>query len=294
MSEAAALPPNPDLDWYKKSAKRRLDQLRLQHPDAKLAEAQLAVAREHGFSSWRSLKTRIDQITDLPKLFDAIRIDDRTAIRALLKAKPSLARMASPEGQTAILVAAETNNPDAIEILLRNRADPQAYFSRSGHDALSWALTVGATESAQTLVRCGIQPDFFSAAGLGDLDRVRSFSILSDIWPITLPVPVVRAGSMERECPCRRCPPASESRTLSISRAGMDTRRSSRSCSAMTRTFRFGHSWAGQPCTGPTTAANAKWSTFSFVPAPIPACATRSTTVLRERSASASPPVGDF
>ena len=175
MSEAEALPVQPNLDWYKKSAKKKLDQLRARDPEAKLADAQLAIAQEHGFSSWRKLKTRIDQLTDLPKLFQAIRDDDRATIRALLKAKPGLSRLADSKGQSAIHVAAESNNPDAIEILLQNRADPQAYFASSGHNALSWALTVDAVESAHALVRGGIQPDFFCAAGIGDVERVRSF-----------------------------------------------------------------------------------------------------------------------
>jgi ankyrin repeat protein len=175
MSETEALPAQPNLDWYKKAAKKRLEELRTRDPGARLADAQLAIARENGFSSWRKLKDRIDQLTDLPKLFDAIHRDDRAKMRALLKDKPGLARLAGSEGQVAVHVAAECNNPDAIEILLQNKADPQAYFGGSGHNALSWALTVGSVESAMALVRNGIEPDFFCAAGLGDLERVRSF-----------------------------------------------------------------------------------------------------------------------
>ena len=175
MSEAEALPVRPDFDWYKKAAKKRLDELRSHNPETKLAAAQFAIAREHGFTSWRKLKDRIDQLTDLPKLFEAIWKDDRAVIRAMLKSKPGLSRLPGPEGQTAIHVAAESNNPDAIDILLRNRADPRTYFGRSAHNALSWSLTVGAVEAADALVRNGIEPDFFCAAGIGDVDRVRSF-----------------------------------------------------------------------------------------------------------------------
>lgn len=175
MSESHELPVRPDHNWYKKAAKKRLDQLREHHPDAKLADAQLALAREHGFASWRKLKDRIDQLTDLPRLFDAIQRDDRPAIRALIEASPRLLRLPGPQGQTAIHVAAECNNPDAIEILLRHRADPQTYFGASGHNALSWALTVGATDAADALVKNGLEPDFFCAAGIGDLARMQSF-----------------------------------------------------------------------------------------------------------------------
>jgi len=175
MSETETLPAHPNLDWYKKSAKKRLAELRAGNPGAKLVDAQLAIARENGFASWRRLKDRIDQLNDLPRLFDAIRSDDRATMRALLKDKPGLARLVGSEGQNAVHVAAECNNPDAIEILLQNKADPQAYFGGSAHNALSWSLTVGSVESAKALVRYGIEPDFFCAAGIGDLDRVRSF-----------------------------------------------------------------------------------------------------------------------
>jgi hypothetical protein len=59
MPEAQALPVRPDLNWYKKAAKKRLNQLRAHHPDTRLADAQLSIAREHGFSSWRVLKTAL-------------------------------------------------------------------------------------------------------------------------------------------------------------------------------------------------------------------------------------------
>jgi cytohesin len=176
MSEAAeTLPPHPNLDWYKKSAKKRLDELRATNPSARLANAQLAIAREHGFPSWRKLKERIDQATDLPKLFDSIRRHETAAIRDLLRQKPGLSRLADDEGQTAIHIAAESNNPDAIVLLLESKADPKVYYGRSAHNALSWSLTTGAFDSANALVRNGIEPDFFCAAGMGDVDRVRSF-----------------------------------------------------------------------------------------------------------------------
>ena len=43
-------------DDLKKLAKDRLQQMRQADPQTKLAAALLAVARDHGFSSWRALK----------------------------------------------------------------------------------------------------------------------------------------------------------------------------------------------------------------------------------------------
>jgi catechol 2,3-dioxygenase-like lactoylglutathione lyase family enzyme len=56
----AKLPERPSLEHLKKLAKNRLQQLRRSDPEAKLASAQLEVAREYGFTSWRALKTEID------------------------------------------------------------------------------------------------------------------------------------------------------------------------------------------------------------------------------------------
>lgn len=54
------LPEHPSLEYLKKLAKNRLHELRRTDPEAKLAAAQLDVAREHGFTSWRALKAQID------------------------------------------------------------------------------------------------------------------------------------------------------------------------------------------------------------------------------------------
>jgi ankyrin repeat protein len=171
-----SLPVRPALDWYRKAAKRLLAEMRASDPAAKLADAQLAVAREHGFPSWRKLKARIDELViDLPALFAAIRQDDRPLIRRMLEEKPQLARVADGGGQTALHVAAEDNNPDAVDLLLAHSADPGARFGRSAHNALSWALTTRAFDSAAALVRGGVTPDLFCAAGLGDVERVRAF-----------------------------------------------------------------------------------------------------------------------
>lgn len=50
-----ALPERPSLEHLKKEAKQRLKLLRRSDPAAKLAKAQLDVARDYGFSSWRRL-----------------------------------------------------------------------------------------------------------------------------------------------------------------------------------------------------------------------------------------------
>ncbi|MEQ7126797.1 ankyrin repeat domain-containing protein [Actinopolymorpha sp. B11F2] len=87
------LPPRPDLRRLRDEAKKR----RRDGEFAQLAEAQLAVAREHGFASWPRLKTYVEtRALDLDQraamlVRSACSSDIRTA-RTLLDAEPELAR----------------------------------------------------------------------------------------------------------------------------------------------------------------------------------------------------------
>ena len=55
------LPERASLEYLKKRAKERLLELRREDPRAQLAAAQLAIARDYGFPSWRALKAEIDR-----------------------------------------------------------------------------------------------------------------------------------------------------------------------------------------------------------------------------------------
>ena len=50
------LPSNPNLEHLKKQAKALLEKLRQRNADATLVDAQHALAREYGFTSWPKLK----------------------------------------------------------------------------------------------------------------------------------------------------------------------------------------------------------------------------------------------
>src|SRR5215813_9296291 len=56
------LPDRPNLEYLKKLAKDRLPDLQSTYPSARLADAQLTVAREHGFASWRKLRAHLDSL----------------------------------------------------------------------------------------------------------------------------------------------------------------------------------------------------------------------------------------
>jgi glyoxalase superfamily protein len=56
------LPSRPNLEFLKKQAKVLLRDLQERQPDARLADAQHAIAREYGFSSWPALHAHVEQI----------------------------------------------------------------------------------------------------------------------------------------------------------------------------------------------------------------------------------------
>jgi ankyrin repeat protein len=200
-----SLPPQPlplraNLDWLKKESKQRLAQLRASDPQAKLAQAQLAVARNYGFASWRKLKAHIEQLRqqldrlwpadsappadappvspddpDLAQLLAAIRAGDLPTITELLRKRRELVRAHGPDGETPLHAAAECNDDRLAVYLLAGGADPNAKYGKSGHSALSWAVTRNSLAFAKTLVRLGIQPDLFCAAGIGALEHVRGW-----------------------------------------------------------------------------------------------------------------------
>jgi glyoxalase superfamily protein len=57
------LPPHPNLEYLKKQAKDLLREMQQQDPALKLADAQHAIAREYGFSSWPKLKAHVESLS---------------------------------------------------------------------------------------------------------------------------------------------------------------------------------------------------------------------------------------
>ena len=191
-----SLPLRANLEWLKKLSKERLAELRVSKPDAALSEAQFLVAREYGFPSWRRLKFEVDKrqsvltrmaraLADdtapvpendpqLIELFKAIKDGDTNTVRGLVLARTALVRAYGPDGQMALHVAAEYNDPTIGTILVACGADPEAKLGESGHTAMSWAVTCNALEFAQTLVKLGGKADLFCAAGIGALDQLRA------------------------------------------------------------------------------------------------------------------------
>jgi TonB family protein len=108
------LPERPNLEHLRKEAKQRLKTMRLDDSGATLAAAQLAVARDYGFTSWRRLVAYVKSQTDKKsQLLDLLRTDSakspvRQAILGGLKA------VEKGDYQTAVahFREAQAANPD--------------------------------------------------------------------------------------------------------------------------------------------------------------------------------------
>jgi hypothetical protein len=177
----STLPSRPSLEYLRKLAKDRLPDLRRSNPHAQLADALLAVARDHGFSSWRALKAEIDRRHgDLGfRWFEAVTRGDTDTVRALLREDPSLlhARQ-SRHDQTALHIAASAGNVDIVRVLLDAGADPNDAGDDARIGVIGWATFVGPpreipSEVISLLLAKGGRHNIFSAIATGDPDVVR-------------------------------------------------------------------------------------------------------------------------
>lgn len=160
------LPERASLEYLKRVAKERLAELRREEPRAKLATAQLAVARQYGFSSWRALKGELDarRAPELKAFFDACRAGDVEALKRLVPRQPSLVHERSAEGSTGLHLA--VSHEDAVRFLLERGADPNARDAGDNASALHLAAGIGASGSVRALLDAG-----GDVHGEGDLHR---------------------------------------------------------------------------------------------------------------------------
>lgn len=200
----ASLPPSPSLEQLRNQARELLRAHKAGDPAAarrvaqhlprlagadpttvlraklRLADAQLVVAREHGFPSWPALKRHVERVQaelaaqdGLEGFKAAVRDGDAARLRELLVTRPELtAKVNEPLfsfGGRAIHAARRRR--DVIEVLLEYGADVNA---RSDWWAGGFGVLDGATpEEAAWLVERGAVVDVHAAAALGMLDRLR-------------------------------------------------------------------------------------------------------------------------
>src|SRR5262249_11384280 len=166
---SSKLPERASLEYLKKLAKDRLRELRQADPAAKLATAQRAVARDHGFSSWRALKAEVErrQARSTAAFFEACARGDVETLRGLLAAEPGLVRASNGSaphaGWTGLHEAAKGGHADAVRLLLAHGADPNAREAGDNTYPLHWAVAHGHLDIARALLDAG-----GDVHGLGD------------------------------------------------------------------------------------------------------------------------------
>jgi ankyrin repeat protein len=155
-SASLSLPDAPNLDWLRKQAKRRLDELRKANPAAKLADAQFDLARQYGFTSWRALKAHVDSLTAEGQLFDAAKNGDVERLVALLDAHPEkLQARNKPYEHTMLHVAALAGHREVVDLLLRRGLDVNAREKGDNTYAMHWAVAAGHLDVVRRLADAG-------------------------------------------------------------------------------------------------------------------------------------------
>lgn len=155
-SAPPSLPDAADLDWLRKQAKRRLAELRQAAPDARLAAAQFALARQYGFPSWRALRAHVDARTVEGRLVDAARGGTVERLAALLDEHPdALHARAAPHAWTLLHVAAQHGHLAAVELLLRRGLDVNARERGDHTYAMHWAAAAGHLDVVRRLADAG-------------------------------------------------------------------------------------------------------------------------------------------
>jgi ankyrin repeat protein len=171
------LPENPNIEHLKKQAKALLRE----RPQAKLADAQLEIAREYGFPSWPKLQSHVARVQRGIEagelLARAVRAQDTEEVARVIERYPELkARIDEPmagygEGMQALIAAVQRTDRKTIDVLLAAGADINAR-------AQWWAGGIGVLdecmpELAPFLIERGARVDAHSAARLGMIDTLR-------------------------------------------------------------------------------------------------------------------------
>ena len=151
---SSQLPDRASLEYLKKLAKDRLREMRRANPEARLAAAQLAIAREHGFPSWRAMKAEVDRrrAPRLEAFFTACATGDVTTALEHLEADHGLLHEQF-RGTTALHLAVP--HPDIVRLLLEHGADPNLRQESDNALPLHFAASGGPLESVRQLLDAG-------------------------------------------------------------------------------------------------------------------------------------------
>ena len=149
-------PDQPDLAQLKRQAKELLEGFKAGHADAvaevnahyhdaraerfALHDAQLVIARAYGFESWPKLKDYVDEVT-IARLVDAVCTGDAERVRAILHARPDLAKPRDDRGWL-LRIAVDHDRPEILKLLLDLKLDPDARVHVEGEDesSFTWGM----------------------------------------------------------------------------------------------------------------------------------------------------------
>src|SRR5262249_20232542 len=148
-------------------AKKRLVELRVRAPETKLHLAQLAVAHDYGFASWRALKARIDEINgtvdDRERVFAAARDGHVEIVRRALGSGCDAATQ-DRDGRTIYQIAKEFRH-GAIEILARDIRSGRLY-PEAEQDLVQDIMTAARDGDVAALAeRLDANPELIDALG---------------------------------------------------------------------------------------------------------------------------------
>jgi ankyrin repeat protein len=187
MPQTKSLPARPNLEFLKKLAKKRVRESRGAGDAIKLAAAQLAVAREHGFASWRQLHEHVTDVAAKPAktvawkpVMDAAYVGDVEGVRRALKAGAD-PNVLSPTGHRhrplhRAIEPKKTRergekHDEVVRVLLDAGADPALRGTFSNVTALQLAAT-GEFRFVPLLRKALERLDIFHAAACADAVRV--------------------------------------------------------------------------------------------------------------------------
>src|SRR5262245_19134177 len=164
------LPAHPDLDWLRKAAKKRLATLRAAHPDARLHQAQLAVANDYGFNSCRALKAHVEtvnpRLAERDRVFDAARAGDLEAVRRAFASGFDPAT-ADRDGRTIHQIAKERRH-QAIELTARETLGGSIHSGAELEAVQNIASAAQSGDAEALRQRLEARPDLINAlAGRG-------------------------------------------------------------------------------------------------------------------------------
>jgi ankyrin repeat protein len=187
---ASALPVRPSLAWLRKTAKERLERLRIDHPRAKLADAQLALAGDYGFPTWRALRFHVETAERQPNrptkdeivrtLLHRARTGGVDDVRAMLDAVPVLVNATGPHpfwgGRPQPLhMAIEGRQRAVFDLLLERGADVNGANAHYSHwSPLMLALHEDEAAMRDELLKRGAGVGLAEALLMADDERVEA------------------------------------------------------------------------------------------------------------------------